>query len=371
MRSWRALLAVPILLLASSGCLRPPRDGDTRSAEGLGMVEMPEFGQAGHGTPTGLHVPRPSFIAGGIQQHTFREIGNAYQPDYHPRGHRLVFAATFHAELPDLYIADLNSRRLVRKTNDPRFSYAFPTFNSRGDLIAFASDRSGNWDLYVMSADRNTAPVQVTSSSMDEVQPTWFERYDASGAILERKIAYCAYNPMADEYEIWILDLLTMTPTYITRGIAPEWEPAGQSGDPLGSRGRRIAFQRARERDEPWFSIWTVDTETYEEVEIVSGTSWAAVTPTWSPDGRYIAYATVYPPVAPGVDEPAGRGEDIWIVDTEGNLTVQLTADDDLDSDPVWSDDWWIYFVKERDGARNIYSVYPEILRHLDTPTGE
>ncbi len=355
-------LLLPLALALSAGCLRPPKDKTPQPS----MEDLTEFGPALLRSPNALHVARPSFIVGGVQQHTFRELGDAFQPDYHTRGHRLAFAATFHSERPDLYIADLHSRKLVRKTNDPRHSYAFPAFNARGDLIAFASDRSGNWDLYIMSADRNTAPVQVTSSTMDEIHPTWFERYDPTGNVLERKMAYCAHNDLSDEWEIWVLDLLTMTPTFITRGMYPEWEPSGQSTDPIGGRGRRLAFQRARERGDPWFSIWTVDTETYEEVEIVSGGTWAAITPTWSPDGRYIAYATVHQSPAARGEDRVWKADDIWLVDTEGNLTVQLTSDDDPDSDPVWADDWWIYFLKERNGTKNVYSIYPEILRHIE-----
>ena len=48
-------------------------------------------------------------------------------------------------------------------------------------------------------------------------------------------------------------------------------------------------------------------------------------------------------------------------------LFVDESGDfDDPDSDPIWADDWWIYFLKERNGTKNVYSIYPEILRHIE-----
>ena len=48
-----------------------------------------------------------------------------------------------------------------------------PTFSPDGKFIAYASDRSGNFDIWVQAIAGQSDPVQVTHSSAHDMQPAW------------------------------------------------------------------------------------------------------------------------------------------------------------------------------------------------------
>ena len=48
----------------------------------------------------------------------------------------------------------------------------WPTWAPDGGRIAFESDRSGNWDIWVMNPD-GTGLTNLTQSPEDELYPAW------------------------------------------------------------------------------------------------------------------------------------------------------------------------------------------------------
>ena len=74
-------------------------------------------------------------------------------------------------------------------------------------------------------------------------------------------------------------------------GLFPSWSPS-RDGD-------RIAFQRPRQRGSRWFSLWTLDLvngEATRVTEVVLSSNAAVLSPTWSPDGKRLAFATIMEP---------------------------------------------------------------------------
>ena len=124
--------------------------------------------------------------------------------------------------------------------------------------------------------------------------------------------------------------------------------------------GARILFQRARNRAGFWYSIWTMNTDGTDQTEIIASADWAAINPCWAPDGRYIAFATVYKSPEAKLEERVWRGDDIFVVGVDGRALLQVTADPQPAWSPCWSSrDDRIYFVSERNGFRNIWSIRP------------
>ena len=72
------------------------------------------------------------------------------------------------------------------------------------------------------------------------------------------------------------------------------------------------------------------------------------VDPTWSPDGKYIAYGSAS---AGNVHIP-----NIYVIDSDGSNDYRLTHYDGYDGEPAWSPDGrHIVFVSSRDDNLDIY----------------
>ena len=48
-----------------------------------------------------------------------------------------------------------------------------PTFSPDGKFIAYASDRTGNLDIWVQALSAGSEPIQVTRSPAQDTQPSW------------------------------------------------------------------------------------------------------------------------------------------------------------------------------------------------------
>lgn len=59
----------------------------------------------------------------------------------------------------------------MRLTND-KFSNTAPSFSSDGEKIVFASNRSGNWDLWIVNADGSEL-TQLTDDEYYDGFPDW------------------------------------------------------------------------------------------------------------------------------------------------------------------------------------------------------
>ena len=73
--------------------------------------------------------------------------------------------------------------------------------------------------------------------------------------------------------------------------------------------------------------------------------------PTWSPDGKSIAF----------ISNMSGRNN-LWLVPAEGGWPVQLTVSDQRQTSPVWSPDGkWIAYQSDYDGDEqwDIFLVSP------------
>ncbi|NIA20900.1 MAG: hypothetical protein GWP05_02780 [Anaerolineaceae bacterium] len=286
----------------------------------------------------------------GLQQNSFTEIGSDTDPDISPDGRRMIFSSTRYSRTSDLCIKKIDGRAVTRLTDDSA-NEVQPALSPDGNFIAYASDRAGNWDIFVMATDGRTA-FQVTSGLSHDVHPSWSP--DGS------RLCYSSFNTRSGRWEIWIVEVANpANRKFITYGLFPSWSPAAAVG--------KIAFQLARRRGARLFSIWTVDLvdgEARFPTEVVPATATtAAIAPGWSPDGKRLVYTTVRlvqdPRQGALKHRPVMRGDNIWITTIDGLTRVKLTREPSSDWCPVWSADGRIYFASNRDGADNIWSLKP------------
>lgn len=300
----------------------------------------------------------------GLAQHSYAEAGGDFDVDIDKSGKRMAFATTRYNTNPEIVLQSVKGKTVTLLTNDPA-SDMMPRFHPLQDQIAWSSNRYGNWDILMKPIDGGpqARPMQVTSSSDDEIHPTW----SPDGKLL----AYSRFNAMDGLWKIWTWDATTRTLSDITEGLFPEFKPVTDS-----KQGRyTLVYQKHRRRDIPWYSVWTISIEmgsdgAVEQIsspsEVVSDDKWAAINPCWSPDGTYIAFASVRKSPITQMQARIYRADDIWVVQESGIDLTQITSHNSPDWGPTWATDGdhksgRLFFNSLRNGHENIWSMNPII----------
>ena len=149
-----------------------------------------------------------------------------------------------------------------------------PALSPDGQHIAFASDRSGAWDLYLLNL-LTGATTQITEDKEFDGHPAW----SPDGAWL-------LYEHYADsDQEIYIQPIDgSVDPVRISAGngadYAPAWRPNAQQIAFVSDRGGAA-------------QIWLVDLEAEGDARFQQLVDIARIqnSPAWSPDGDWLAWS--------------------------------------------------------------------------------
>ena len=200
-----------------------------------------------------------------------------------------------------------------------------PDWSPDGTRVAFIATADGESDLYIMDADGSNR-TQLTSDNLVDRSPDWSP--DGNLIALEH-----------DWGDIWTIKPDGTDLTYIGRGRGPDWS----------LDGTRILFYKYEQFGEnAGWDIYIMDADGSNVVDFtVSGPSrW----PAWSPDGSRVAYQT-------GKDFNLHSGAfEIYVKNADGTNKVRLTNHTAVDRYPSWSPDGnRIVFTSDRDGIAQLY----------------
>ncbi len=140
-------------------------------------------------------------------------------PTAHPLSHSLIAFSARIGNNWDIYAVDPATGMRIRLTADPAED-RFPAFSPDGTQLAFASNRNGFWNLYVLTAQGVVA--QMTADNAYDGAPSWSP--DGSQIAFE--------SMRAGNLDVWLLDVLTGEPTNLTADSPradgmPVWSPDG------------------------------------------------------------------------------------------------------------------------------------------------
>ncbi len=268
-------------------------------------------------TPDG----RLSVVRGVEGEHdvfTARPDGSDLRPwivgpglDWYPRpspdGAWVLFESNRDA-FRELYKMPAAGGDVVRLTDHPAGSFD-GVWSPDGRRIAFVSSRAGQLDLWVMDADGG-APTRLTTHPGDVVRPA----FSPDG----RWLAFISARDGEDELFVIGVDgrgLRNLTPE-LGRVERFEWAPSGD---------RLVYAVRAKEahRFGPT-SVRVVVPESGLDTSL-SCAGCLDADPTWSPDGRWIAFTSY----------EAGR-PDVWVMAADGSQRSRLTRDPHAAWLPRW-----------------------------------
>ena len=212
---------------------------------------------------------------------------------------------------------------LTQVTVSPRLD-AFPALSPDGRAIAYATDRSGGFEIAVKPLLGGASELVLTSDGQQNVEPAWSPDGD-----------YIAYHSMR-RGGIWIVPALGGVPRQVSDfGSDPAWSPDG----------RRLAFQSdpladiaptAYGANVP-STIWTVGRDGGERRRITSSADPVGghASPAWSPDGRHVVFATY-----------SSAPQSLWSVPADGGAAHLIDEAHGALFDPVYSPDGrWVYYA--------------------------
>lgn len=262
-----------------------------------------------------------------------------------------------------------------------------PAWSPDGSQIVFASDRTGDFDLYVMDARDGSDLRHIVSGSGDDLFPSWSSdgRFIAFSSSRDNK--YLGFT----DYDLYIYDVRAglikhLGPAHGAGAVdsAPTWSPDGRhlafsaESPERSTYGVNIAKMRADGTDMTYLSdgaaredvpSWSPDGLTIAFASAVTGNfdiylmapdgsgvrrltkhPGADFKPSWSPDGLEIAF------------ESRRHGNvDIYIMNADGSGLRRVTSDPADDFMPAWAPDGQeLAFVSDRDGDADIYVIHVE-----------
>jgi Tol biopolymer transport system component len=201
-----------------------------------------------------------------------------------------------------------------------------PALSPDGTIVAYASDETGNDEIWVMDVATRNA-VKLTDDPATDRHPAWFP--DGS------RLAFASNR--GGEWGIWTV-AVSGGPARLL--LARAEDPA------VSPDGTRLAFAVRDAAGLMRIAVASVVDPT--SMKVLTGANDGALdhrNPGWSPDGRRICYQDL---------------RDIWVVSAEGGPARMITDHVAANWQPAWSADGrYVYFGSSREGPWAIWRIPP------------
>ncbi len=201
---------------------------------------------------------------------------------------------------------------------------AEPALSPDGSRIAYASDESGNKDIYISDVS-GESKIRLTNDHAPDYSPAWFPDGESIAFVSER----------GGSKGIWKMSSLGGGATLMVKdAIDPAISPVGG----------RIAFTVFLPENQEGIAVSSIaDPANFTVLTGANDGMWERCKPAWSPDGKTICYAA---------------RQDLWTIPASGGPARRLSSDGALDYYPAWSSDGkHIYFSSSRGGTLALWRI--------------
>jgi serine/threonine-protein kinase len=203
-----------------------------------------------------------------------------------------------------------------------------PSISPDGRMIAYVTGPVGHTQLFVRQVAGGRA-IALTDSSVAPLWPQW----------------------NADGSEILFTDRARIM-SIPTLGGSPSVVPAlsGLSQCSPSHEGDRFVCTRI-----DGSGIVAVGRNGEDRKDLTDADRAGAFVPSWSHDGRYIAFTRSNGGFLIGSDIGNIAPSSIWVMKAGGGTPVRITDDSHLNTSPVWTAEGDVLFVSNLGGGRDIY----------------
>jgi len=208
----------------------------------------------------------------------------------------------------------------------------FPSLAPDGKSFVYASNQSGNYDLFVQRVGGKNATALTPNTPSKEIQPA----FSPNGERI-------AFRSTREPAGIYVMEAGGENVRLVMAGCHhPAWSPDGNE----------IVCSTAGHDEAPTTrntlpsALWIANVETGTKRLLCEND---AMQPSWSPNGKRIAFWFMPP--------SAGRS-DIATISRDGGEVEVITKDASTNWNPVWSPDGkFLYFASDRSGNMSFWRV--------------
>lgn len=255
---------------------------------------------------------------------TYRDVDPMISPD----GNSLAFASnrTGHFNIFVFSYKTSGTLQLTQSDKDDRY----PNWSADGRKVVFGSNRTGKGDIYETSNDGSSGFLQLTDAALLEEYPNYPS--DRRGLLYARDSTKSGFT---QKMQVILSDSLpaSSNAVVLAEGDQPRFSP----------NGSRIVFVSHRTKND---DIWTMTREGSSQTQLTTDDK-DDTDPFYSPNGSKIVFSS----------KRTGN-YDIWVMDSDGGNQRQLTFDQADEIQPCWSVGGYIYYThKVSETVSNIYRI--------------